>query len=426
MQSNSKNVFPLVRDKSLLELTKNNLNYVLLRMPKLSEPNGDVDILVKDISEASNLLIKLGYLCFSRGKNNAKFLRFDHDLERWTHLDVQSNIKLNQFWSPDSFTDFLLNSKVTNEGINVLVSSYEKIITILHAGVNKGFYDKEYFETISNLDFIKFEKYINDFSFLPLNLKELLNLVDTFTKGEIKEIEVINFLKKHFPDHNTKKKITHRLINRISSFFCLQRGVAILGPDGSGKSTLINPLSKLEWPSVRKQYMGPSSKEDMNKVIFNFLNYFSKIREKYSKRNPIGIVSRIMWVVICYIDYLNRYFRNNWFHGSNGLIIFDRFPCDMYFRKPTMLNEIVFLRLFPRPKHVFLCVGDPKIIFDRKKELNSPKEVEDTILLYKQKLTKYKINFHEIDTTNLTIEMSNYFILNVLINNSFYLRNNIK
>jgi len=64
MQSNSKNVFPLVRDKSLLELTKNNLNYVLLRMPKLSEPNGDVDILVKDISEASNLLIKLGYLCF--------------------------------------------------------------------------------------------------------------------------------------------------------------------------------------------------------------------------------------------------------------------------------------------------------------------------------------------------------------------------
>ena len=425
MQFHSKNVFSSSRDKSLLELTKNDLNYVLLRMPKLSEPNGDVDILVKDISQASNLLIKLGYLCFSKGKNNSKFLRFDHDLEKWTHLDVQSNIKFNQFWTPDSFTDFLLNSKVLNEGINVLVSYHEKIITILHAGVNKGFYDKEYFERISNLDTNKFEKYIDVYSFLPINLKELLNLVDAFTKREIKEIELISFLKKHFPRHNKKiNNFTRRFLNRISSIFYLKRGVAILGPDGSGKSTLIKPISKLEWPQVRKQYMGPSSKDDMNELIFTLLNYFSKIRDIYSKRNLIGIISRIMWIIICYIDYINRFFRNNWFHGSNGLIVFDRFPCDMYFRKPTILNEIIFLKLFPRPKHVFLCVGDPKIIFDRKKELKSIKEVQNTILLYKKKLTKYNINFHEIDTTKLSIEMSNYFILETLIENDFYLKQN--
>ena len=230
-------------------------------------------------------------------------------------------------------------------------------------------------------------------------------------------------MKKYFPEHDKKiKNFVKRLMNRISSFFCFQRGVAILGPDGSGKSTLINPLSKLQWPSVRKQYMGPCSKEDMNEVIFNFLNFFSKIRNKYSKRNLIGIVSRIMWVVICYLDFINRYFRHNWFHGSNGLIVFDRFPCDMYFRKPTILNEIIFLKLFPRPKHVFLCVGDSKIIYDRKKELNSPIQVTKTINSYRKMLTKYKINFHEIDTTKLTIEMSNYFILKTLINNGFYLK----
>jgi hypothetical protein len=414
-----------VRDQSLIELTNNNLNYVLLRRPKLSEPNGDVDILVKDINKAHDLLLKLNYLCFSKSKNNQKYLRYNHSLEKWTHLDVQSNIKLRKIWTPDSFTDVLLSSKLLNEGINVLVSSHEKIITILHAGVNKGFYDKEYFERISNLDFIKLEKYINNYSFLPLNLKDLLNLVDAFTKGEINERVVINYLKKHFPEHKkTIKDFTYRLINRISSFFYFQRGVAILGPDGSGKSTLIDPLSKLEWPSVRKQYMGPSSKEDMNDVIFNLLNYFSKIRDKYPKRNPIGTFSRVMWVVICYLDYLNRYFRNNWFHGSKGLIIFDRFPCDMYFRKPTILNEIIFLMFFPRPKHVFLCVGDPKIIYDRKKELLSPKEVEDTIILYRQKLAKYRINFHEIDTTKLTIEMSNYVILETLKNNNFFLFKN--
>lgn len=425
MQSISKSVFPSDIRKSLLELTKNNLNYVLLRMPKLSEPNGDVDILVKNITEASNLLIKLGYLCFSKGENNAKFLRYDYDLEKWTHLDVQSNIKLNQFWSPDSFTDFLLNSKLTDEGVNILVSAHEKIITILHAGVNKGFYDKEYFKRISNLDIIELEKYINDYSFLPFNLKELLIKVDAFTNGKIKEIQLTSFLKKHFPSHDKKiKNFTQRFINRITSFFYLKRGVAILGPDGSGKSTLIYPISKLEWPSVKKQYMGPSSKDDMNKIIFKFLNYFSKIRDNYSKRSLIGMFSRMMWVIVCYFDFLNRYFRNNWFHGSNGLIVFDRFPCDMYFRKPTIINEIIFLMLFPRPKHVFLCVGDSKIIYNRKKELNSAEEVEDIIFLYRQKLAKYNISFNEIDTTKLSVEMSNYFILKTLLNNNFYLKKN--
>ena len=243
----NRNIVLSVRDKSLKELTKNNLNYVLLRRPKLSEPNGDVDILVKDISEANKLLIKLGYICFSKGKNNAKFLRFDHDLDKWTHLDVQSNIKLKTFWTPDSFTNILLNSKVIENGIYVLVSSHEKIITILHAGVNKGFYDKEYFERISCIDISELEIFIDSYSFLPLNTKVLLNLIDAFTKGEIKESVVINYLNKYFPEHKkTLKNYTNRLINRISSFFCFQRGVAILGPDGSGKSTLVKPLSKLE------------------------------------------------------------------------------------------------------------------------------------------------------------------------------------
>ena len=425
IQTNNKDLSSSVRDMSLVELTTSNLNYVLLRRPKLSEPDGDVDILVKDISIANDLLIKLNYVCFSKGKNNAKFLRYNYSARKWTHLDVQSNIKLKKFWTPDSFTNVLLKSKTLDNGINVLDSSHEQIITVLHAGVNKGFYDKEYFDRICNINLTQLEKYISNYSFLPLNLNELLKIVDAFSKGDIVESKVINYLKNYFPDDKqTFKGFIFRLINRISSFFSFQRGVAILGPDGSGKSTLIDPLSKLQWPLVKKQYMGPSSKKDMNRWLFIFLDYLSKIRNKYSISNPIGVIARVMWVVVCYVDFLNRYYRHNWFHGSNGLIVFDRFPCDMYFRKPTILNEIIFLMFFPRPKHVFLCVGDPKIIYDRKKELNSPIQVEDTINLYRQMLAKYKINFHEIDTTKLTIEMSNYFILKTLTNNGFYLKQN--
>lgn len=416
-----KNIISPYREDSLKELTKSKLNYVLLRKPKLSEPNGDVDILVNDINKAHDLLLNLNYKCFSKDKNNQKYIRYDKTNKKWVHLDIQTNIKLKAFWTPDSFTDQLLDSKEQSSGINFLTPSHEIIITILHAGINKRFYDKEYLERISNFDITKLHKHAIDYSFLPFKFSELLNLVNDFYINKINEKELIHYFKKYFPDQKKSlKNQAFRLVNRINSFFHLKRGVAILGPDGSGKTTLIALLSELQWPSVISQYMGPSSKNDMNKYLNYASKYLSKIRNKYPKETILGLFSRAAWVAICYLDYLERYFRNNWFFGSKGLIVYDRFPCDMYFRNPTILNEIIFLKFFPKPKHVFLCLGDSNIIFERKKELLSPEKVEETILLYKEKLNKYKISFDEIDTTKQSIDVSLNFILKTLIENKFF------
>ena len=60
---------------------------------------------------------------------------------------------------------------------------------------------------------------IPNYSFLPLNLNELLIKVDSFCKGETDESKVINYLKKYFPDDNlTIKRVVYRVINRINSF----------------------------------------------------------------------------------------------------------------------------------------------------------------------------------------------------------------
>ena len=421
MQNKGNPISDLGRIKSLTELTDTRLDYVLLRRPKISEPDGDVDILVADLLKANEILTNLNYNCFSKTLNNAKYIRYNHEEQRWVHLDVQSNIKLKNFWSPNEFTSTLLKTKILENGTYVLETAHEVIITILHAGVNKGFFDSEYFERVCNVNLKELDSYVSYYSFLPIDLNELFVKVDNFCKGKIKEELVIDFLKNSFPDNlKTTISLIKRVKNRVNSFFNIRRGVAILGPDGSGKSTLILPLSRLQWPSVKKQYMGPSSKCDINKTIFKALNFISIRRERYSKKNIFGVLTRIVWNFICYLDFLERFYRHNWFYGSNGIVFYDRYPCDMYFRKPNKINEFLFFKLFPKPKYVILCVGDPQIIYERKKEEESSEAVKNTIALYQKKLKDNNIKFLEIDTTKFSIEECLDIVIIDLIENKWH------
>lgn len=108
------------------------------------------------------------------------------------------------------------------------------------------------------------------------------------------------------------------------------------------------------------------------------------------------------WQITCYFDFIDRLYRHIWFWGSGGIVFFDRYACDMYFRKPTRLNELLFVKLFPNPKFVFLCVGDANAIYKRKTEELSVNQIGDTIALYRNKLNKYRIPFTEINTTELS------------------------
>jgi hypothetical protein len=70
--------------------------------------------------------------------------------------------------------------------------------------------------------------------------------------------------------------------------------------------------------------------------------------------------------------------------------------------------------MFPRPKFVFLCTGDPHTIVARKPEL-SVEEFEQTILLYRKKIYEYNINFQEINTSDNSVAICLERIIKSLI-----------
>lgn len=410
------------RIKALLELSNKNIEYALIREPKISDPDGDIDILVNNITRTDILLQKIGYNLFLKTRNNAKYLKYDLEYKKWIHLDVQSSIQLGDFWTPKNFTQILLETSLKDKnGINKLNYAHEIIITIFHVAVSKGHFDKEYQKRIFTYNLELLYQYERQYDFLPEPLSVFINKMIKMQNNTLSEKEVINFFQKKFKSKKNVLNLFLRIINRFKSLFKLRRGIAILGPDGSGKSSLTIPLSHLMWPQTRRQYMGPSSEVDTQPFFFKLETYFASKRKQLKKNNPVGIICQFFWIFICYIDFWERYLRHIWFYGSGGIVFFDRYPWDMYFRKPSKLNKIVFFNFFPRPRFIYLCVGDENLIYKRKKEEVNPIQIKNTIDLYRKTFLDNSISFIEIDTIKLSqLESINTILKHSIKNNWFY------
>ncbi len=271
--------------------------------------------------------------------------------------------------------------------------------------LNKGFIEKKYSSYIygANIDILI--NMAEHYHFLPEHLGKYLGIIRKLQEGGVKEVDAIQYISNDFlPLKSGSYNFLYRVYQRVLSIINGNQAIAILGPDGSGKSTLTDALVELKWPSIRRQYMGPARMDEVRPPLKKILILLDEVRSKRKKTSIIGVLSRIGWQITCYLDFTERVYRHIWFWGSGGIVLFDRYACDMYFRKPTKVNEMIFLKFFPKPKFVFLCVGDAELIYKRKPEELSISDIDNTINLYRKKLKQHNINFIEINTTLLSPE----------------------
>ncbi len=169
--------------------------------------------------------------------------------------------------------------------------------------------------------------------------------------------------------------------------------VTVLGPDGTGKTTLAKELAK-KLENFEYIYFGYNKENRSYRFFEKFI--------KSDKNNPIFKALRKPMVFINDLYYYSLAKRKN--------IISDRCPVDNYIatkiRGSKMQYYYGFLAMIsPNPDYVFLLEGDSKVIYKRKEEISINK-IELTIKFYKAYLRKKGIKNTCIDTTKNDIDQT--------------------
>lgn len=205
------------------------------------------------------------------------------------------------------------------------------------------------------------------------------------------------------PDNSLREIEKHIKIRENLSMY---KSFAIIGPDGSGKTTLIKLFSSY----LKKLNL------EYNIIHFYHENIVYKILKKFgyddTESVPASVVykrSRVhalkkrergtpfLLALFRFTDSLIQYY-SAVFLNRKSLIIFDRFFYDylVSFEFLNVSKREIFKSWIPRVNKVFLLIADPAIAYKRKPE-NDLESFAETSGIYKKIARDYKIPF--TDTT---------------------------
>lgn len=171
--------------------------------------------------------------------------------------------------------------------------------------------------------------------------------------------------------------------------------IAILGMDGTGKSTILKEFSDKQQSIYSTQYMG--MKEWETKIAK--LKYE---KNKFRYLPGIGVI---------WIELIFRYFKSSL---KRKKIIFDRYPLEMqndFKGLKKIMFKIFLVYLFPRPDKIIYLKCSVKTSLSRKDDIDNV----DEFRIRKNNLEKkiiLKLKCLEIDTEKNNIEN----VLKIMIN----------
>ena len=361
----------------------------------------DIDILIdkESLTDAMDILKieakanDLFISCLSKVNSEKIFIsNFDSSNESrcWIYFDLQSSIDCYDRKYRFALNDLHLINYSINEATIVVLSEEWQFFFFLHKHFkeNRNDINYDYLKNIYKENESKYFKIINQIFKKEIADSIHRNLLESNNKKEIKYLRDILFnptSPQLFGD--LKQKINHYIIKLMfSPLFLNQRlrapVIVVSGPDGVGKTTLINELSKilLSFPinTDLVHHMYWKKKMKLNKIasqeVKSFKNIFKTVLRKIIPR-PITHIINLCLGEYYYIKSLSKIFYNS--YSNSSLVILDRYIIDRYAKmisigkndRSTKITKgvIPFLK---KPLVQIYLLDDPHKIAKRKQELN--------------------------------------------------------
>jgi thymidylate kinase len=424
-------------DKTFEKLLSHNINYALLRSLSELYISKDIDLLcsAKDINILARVLLDLGYVEIKSPGHfpHRFFIIFDAESGKWIKFDVMSAVAFGFPYKVIelNLSEYFLKNKKIEQAIYTLDLNSEFLLLILHSFLDKNNTELKY---LTRLQFImqqddfslsEVAKLYNRETGLELNYS---NIPATFEKEAEK-------LKTHLKNSTNglknkvrKQKALRLIYTYFRGFLNPKISIAIIGPDGVGKSTVISELMQQTPLGYRTVYMGWSDHE--NTLILPSSRWLYRrynknktptsaaiekqnngaeettIARQIAIKKPAKITLKSMpGIANEILEQYARYLLAFYYKLRGSFVVFDRYVYDQeVFNDDSNNNNIkpqdkflakYFKHFFPSPELTILLATDAEIIHQRKDEL-SIAQLTERIELYKA-LGEKKKEFHHID-----------------------------
>ena len=262
-----------------------------------------------------------------------------------------------------------------------IVSEEKELISYLYKKIDKNELSIENFDYLNKLylkdnlcklELIKF--FPKTYSYIVDSFKS--NNIDIILNNRKELLQDINRLKSKSFIASIKNKA--RTIKRI--LYPTGITVSFLGPDGSGKSTVIENILKARLPFRRDDYFHTKP------ILVNQEN--QTVQNEPHKHASYSTSKSYMKILFFIFQYNKGWIKNIVpLKIRSSFIIFDRYYDDLLadqkrYRYGGSKWFLRFARLFiPKPELYFILTTDAKIIYERKKEVEFT-ELESQIKQY--------------------------------------------
>lgn len=397
-------------------LKNNNLAYVITNGYRdlfyKSASENDVDILfkrkdftsiekiIRDFCKKEDFKIVQIYHQEVYAKN---IFLYSNKTQEILNLDIYGKLHKNNY---EYFSEAeIFDNKSTYKGISILATHQEFFHYFLKK-ISKGDLAKSVFEYLRDLYFQAPNKCSEIIQHQFNNTNK--DVENAFTNNDLdalvsKRKQILADVKKGSSTFSYWLKDKIRFVKRV--FNPTGISIAFLGPDGSGKTTVINGLTSLNLPFRKTDYFHLKPIYTSNKV-----SEVTSDPHKFKPYNKLKSYTKLLY-------FLYQY-NLGWIQNiiplkiKSSLIIFDRYFDDLIadnkrYRYGGQNYMAKFFRLFiKKPSLYFVLVTDAKTIYKRKQEV-AFSELENQIFKYKSLVDNHR--YFEIDVS----ESPNLIVKNV-------------